>query len=116
MSPGWPGDDAERLSAGCIRAHVRAGGTAMRRFVSGLLTAEAVTPAHTELMNGQTVKFTLGQAKNLGPASARAGLAGQVLGLIPNDLGVTIITPADAPQVYNAIDLLKSIWLWMGLL
>jgi hypothetical protein len=38
-----------------------------------------------------------------------------VLGLIPNDLGVTLLTPADAPQVYNAIDLLKSIWLWMGL-
>jgi len=38
-----------------------------------------------------------------------------VLGLIPNDIGVTILTPSDAPQVYNAIDLLKSIWLWTGL-
>src|SRR3954469_17663027 len=219
MRPVRWGDDAGRLSAGCIRAHVRAGGTAMRRFVSGLLivisavslilastslwtrrnvinttvfvsnvetmvdlpqvesrindrvtttvmtnpdvqdaidqavavlpprlqsfrptvedgirsivsagiarllrndpfrplTEAAVTPAHTQLVNGQPVKFTLGQAKNLVPASARDGLAGQVLGLIPNDLGVTIITPSDAPQVYNAISLLKSIWLWMGL-
>ena len=80
------------------------------------LTEAAVTSAHTQLINGQPVKFTLGQAKNLVPASARDGLAGQVLGLIPNDLGVTILTPSDAPQVYNAIDLLKSIWLWMGIL
>jgi hypothetical protein len=79
------------------------------------LTEAAVTSAHTQLVNGQPVTFTLGQAKNLVPASARDGLAGQVLGLIPNDLGVTLLTPADAPQVYNAIDLLKSIWLWMGL-
>ena len=79
------------------------------------LTEAAVTSAHTQLVNGEPVQFTLGQAKDLVPASARDGLAGQVLGLIPNDLGVTIITPADAPQVYNAIDLLKSIWLWMGL-
>jgi hypothetical protein len=80
------------------------------------LTEAAVTSAHTQLINGQPVQFTLGQAKNLVPASARDGLAGQVLGLIPNDLGVTILTPSDAPQVYNAIDLLKSIWLWMGLI
>jgi hypothetical protein len=79
------------------------------------LTEAAVTSAHTQLINGQPVQFTLGQAKNLVPASARDGLAGQVLGLIPNDLGVTILTPSDAPQVYNAIDLLKSIWLWMGI-
>ena len=79
------------------------------------LTEAAVTSAHTQLVNGRPVQFTLGQAKDLVPASAKGGLAGQVLGLIPNDLGVTIITPADAPQVYNAIDLLKSIWLWMGL-
>ena len=79
------------------------------------LTEAAVTSAHTQLVNGEPVQFTLGQAKDLVPASARDGLAGQVLGLIPDNLGVTIITPADAPQVYNAIDLLKSIWLWMGL-
>jgi hypothetical protein len=80
------------------------------------LTAAAVTSAHTQLINGQPVEFTLGQAKDLVPASAQGGLAGQVLGLIPDDVGVTIVTPSDAPQVYNAIDLLKSIWLWMGLL
>ena len=79
------------------------------------LTEAAVTSAHDQLVNGRPVEFTLGQAKNLVPASAKGGLAGQVLGLIPNDLGVTLLTPADAPQVYNAINLLKSIWLWMGL-
>ena len=80
------------------------------------LTEAAVTSAHTQLVNGEPVEFTLGQAKDLVPASARGGLAGQVLGLIPDDVGVTILTPSDAPQVYNAIDLLKSVWLWTGLL
>ena len=32
------------------------------------------------------------------PASAKDGLAGQVLDLLPNDVGITIVTPADAPQ------------------
>jgi hypothetical protein len=80
------------------------------------LTEAAVTSAHTQLINGEPVQFTLGQAKDLVPASAQDGLAGQVLGLIPDDVGVTILTPSDAPQVYNAVDLLKSIWLWTGLL
>ena len=79
------------------------------------LTNAAVTSAHTQLVNGQPVRFTIGQAKAQLPASANTGLVGQVLGLIPNDLGVTIVTPADAPQLYNAIDLLKSVWWWVGL-
>ena len=49
------------------------------------------------------------------PDSARDGLAGQVLDLLPDDVGVTLLTPADAPQVYTAIDLLKSAWWWLGL-
>ena len=80
------------------------------------LTAAAVTSAHTQLVTGQPVRFTLGQAKARIPASARDGLAGQVLGLLPNDLGFTIVTPADAPQLYNTIDLFKSVWWWLGLI
>jgi hypothetical protein len=79
------------------------------------ITDAALTSAHTQLVNGQPVRFTLGQAKDRVPASARDGIAGQVLDLLPNDVGVTILTPADAPQVYNAIDLLKSVWWWLGL-
>jgi hypothetical protein len=79
------------------------------------LTQAALTSAHQQLVNGQPVRFTLGQAKNLVPASAKDGLAGQVLDLLPNDVGVTVVTPADSPQVYNAIDLLKSVWWWVGL-
>jgi hypothetical protein len=79
------------------------------------ITDAALTSAHTQLINGQPVRFTLGQAKDRVPASARAGIAGQVLDLLPNDVGVTLLTPADAPQVYNAIDLLKSVWWWLGL-
>src|SRR3954454_24909861 len=79
------------------------------------ITDAALTSAHDQLVNGQPVEFTLGMAKDLVPASARDGIAGQVLDLLPNDVGVTILTPADAPQVYNAIDLLKSVWWWLGL-
>jgi hypothetical protein len=50
------------------------------------------------------------------PDSLRDGIAGQVLDLLPNDVGVTILTPADSPQIYNAIDLLKSVWWWLGLI
>jgi hypothetical protein len=79
------------------------------------ITRAALTSAHDQLVNGQPVRFTLGQAKDRVPASARDGLAGQVLDLLPNDVGITLLTPADAPQVYNAIDLLKSVWWWLGL-
>jgi hypothetical protein len=79
------------------------------------ITDAALTSAHNQLVNGQPVRFTLGQAKDRVPASARNGIAGQVLALLPDDVGVTILTPADAPQVYNAIDLLKVVWWWLGL-
>jgi hypothetical protein len=79
------------------------------------ITQAALTSAHDQLINGQPVRFTLGMAKDRVPASARDGLAGQVLDLLPNDVGITILTPADAPQVYNAVDLLKSVWWWLGL-
>jgi hypothetical protein len=79
------------------------------------LTNAALTSAHDQLVAGQPVEFTLGQAKNRVPDSAKSGIAGQVLDLIPDDVGVTILTPADAPQVYTAIDLLKSAWWWLGI-
>ena len=80
------------------------------------LTDAALTSAHDQLGAGQPVRFTLVQAKNLVPDSAKDGIAGQVLDLLPNDVGVTILTPSDAPQVYTAIDLLESVWWWLGLL
>ena len=80
------------------------------------LTRATLTSAHDQLVSGQPVEFTLGQAKGLVPDSARDGIAGQVLDLLPDDVGVTILTPADAPQVYTAIDLLRSVWWWLGLL
>jgi hypothetical protein len=79
------------------------------------LTEAAVTSAHSQLINGEPVRFTLGQAKDLVPASARDGLAGQVLDLVPGDVGFTVVTPSDAPSLYNAVDLLKSVWWWLGL-
>src|SRR3954453_3662961 len=40
------------------------------------LTERALTSAHTQLVDGEPVKFTLGQAKDLVPASAKDGIAG----------------------------------------
>ncbi|SFL15032.1 SHOCT domain-containing protein [Geodermatophilus ruber] len=80
------------------------------------LTDAALTSAHTQLVAGEPVRFTLGQAKDLVPADRRDGVAGQVLSLVPDDVGVTLVTPADAPQLYTAIDLLQSVWWWFGVL
>lgn len=96
--------------------------TLLDRGVSTLLTSTAfatvvragLTSAHTQLVNDQPVTFTLGQAKALVPPQARSGLAGQVINLIPSDLGITVLTKQQAPQLYTAIDLLKSLWLWAG--
>jgi hypothetical protein len=80
------------------------------------LTSAALTSAHDQLVNGQPVEFTLGMAKDLVPDSARDGIAGQVLDLLPDEAGVTLLTPAEAPEVYNAVDLLRSAWWWLGLI
>jgi hypothetical protein len=80
------------------------------------LTRAALTSAHDQLIAGEPVRFTLGQAKDRVPDSAKNGIAGQILDLLPDNVGVTILTPADAPQLYTAIDLLKSVWWWLGLL
>ena len=39
-----------------------------------------------------------------------------MVNLIPDDVGFTVLTPQQAPQLYTAIDLLKTLWLWVGLL
>jgi hypothetical protein len=80
------------------------------------LTQAALTSAHDQLVAGEPVRFTLGQAKERVPDSAKDGIAGQILDLLPDDVGVTILTPADAPQLYTAIDLLEDVWWWLGLL
>ncbi|MGY1829398.1 hypothetical protein ACI8AA_03100 [Geodermatophilus sp. SYSU D01180] len=79
------------------------------------LTESALTSAHDQLVAGEPVQFTLGQAKERIPASVQDGLAGQVLDLVPDDVGVTLLTPAQSPEVYNAVDLLRSVWWWLGL-
>ncbi|HST97034.1 MAG TPA: hypothetical protein VLJ85_05275, partial [Geodermatophilus sp.] len=66
------------------------------------LTRAALTSAHDQLIAGEPVRFTLGQAKDRVPDSAKNGIAGQILDLLPDNVGVTILTPADAPQLYTA--------------
>jgi hypothetical protein len=79
------------------------------------MTGAVLRTAQTQILNGQPVGFTLGQAKALIPRQDATGLAGQVINLIPNDVGFTVLTPQEAPRVYTAIDVLKSLWLWVGL-
>ncbi|WP_116450387.1 SHOCT domain-containing protein [Blastococcus litoris] len=80
------------------------------------LTTAAMTSVHDQLVAGEPLEFTLGQAKDRVPDSLRDGIAGQVLDLLPDDLGVTLLSPADSPQVYTAIDVLESAWWWLGLI
>ncbi|MGY1753483.1 SHOCT domain-containing protein [Blastococcus sp. SYSU D01042] len=80
------------------------------------LTTAAVTSAHEQLVSGEAVEFTLGQAKERVPESLQDGIAGQVLELLPDDVGVTLLSPAESPEIYDAIDLLESVWWWLGLL
>src|SRR4051794_21477259 len=79
------------------------------------LTRAALASAHDQLVNGQPVRFTLGQAKDRLPASVKTGLAGQVLDLIPSNAGVTLIAPEDAPVLYLSVNLLKIAWWVAGL-
>ena len=81
-----------------------------------VLTEAALRSVQTQLLAGQPVRFTLGQAKARIPQQDRTGLAGEVINLIPDDVGFTVLTPQQAPQLYTAIDLLKTLWLWVGLL
>ena len=80
------------------------------------LTGAALRTAQTQILNGEPVGLTLGQAKARIPAQDRTGLAGQVINLIPDDVGFTVLTPQQAPGVYTVINLLKSLWLWVGLI
>ncbi|HKS47295.1 MAG TPA: SHOCT domain-containing protein [Amycolatopsis sp.] len=80
------------------------------------LTTAVLRNAQTDLINGQPVALTVGEAKALVPPENRTGLAGQVLNLIPDDVGITVLTKEQAPQVYTSIDLLRSLWLWAGLI
>ncbi len=80
------------------------------------LTTAALTSVQEQLVAGEPIEFTLGQAKDRVPDSVKDGLAGQVLDLLPDDVGVTLLSPADNPQLYDAIDLLKSVWWWLGLI
>ncbi|NMH76325.1 SHOCT domain-containing protein [Pseudonocardia xinjiangensis] len=79
------------------------------------MTGAVLRTAQTQILGGRPVGFTLGQAKALIPRQDVTGLAGQVVNLIPNDVGFTVLTPQEAPRIYTTIDVLKSLWLWVGL-
>lgn len=75
----------------------------------------ALTNAHSQLVAGQDIRFSIGDAKAALPASAKSGVVGQILSLIPSNVGITVLQKSQAPQLYSALDLLKRLWLWLGL-
>src|SRR3954451_7075165 len=92
--------EAGRLSAGCIHAHVRAGGTAMRRFVSGLLiviSALSLILASTSLWTRRNVINTTVFVSNV---ETMVDLP-QVEARINDKVTTTVMTN---PDVQDAID------------
>ena len=85
-------------------------------LASDSLSTPALASAHAQLAEGRPVRLTLGQGASSASAGFPIGQAGQLLDLLPNDLGVTVLTPQDAPLLYTVVDLLKVLWLWTGLL
>jgi hypothetical protein len=89
--------------------------------VHALLASDAVSTAvlvsvHAQLLEGRPVRLTVGQAASAVSTQNPLGPAAQLLDLLPDDIGVTVLTPQDAPLVYTAVELLKLLWLWTGLL
>jgi hypothetical protein len=89
--------------------------------VDALLTSDAfstvaLASAHAQLVEGQPVRLTVGQAASAVLTQNPIGPADLLLDLLPDDIGVTVLTPQDAPHVYTAVELLKLLWLWTGLL
>jgi hypothetical protein len=99
---------------GGVRSMLREGVRTL--LASDSLSAPALASAHAQLAEGRAVRLTLGQAMSSASTGFPIGQAGQLLDLLPNDLGVTVLTPQDAPLVYTAVELLKLLWLWTGLL
>jgi hypothetical protein len=99
---------------GGVRSMLREGVRTL--LASDSLSAPALASAHAQLAEGRPVRLTLGQAMSSASTGFPIGQAGQLLDLLPNDLGVTVLTPQDAPLLYTVVDLLKVLWLWTGLL
>ncbi len=89
--------------------------------VDALLTSDAfstvaLASAHAQLVEGRPVRLTVGQAASAVSTQNPVGSAALLLDLLPDDIGVTVLTPQDAPHLYTAVELLKLLWLWTGLL
>lgn len=85
-------------------------------LTSDVLSTAALASAHAQLVEGRPVRLTVGQAASAVSKQNPVGSEAWLLHLLPDDIGVTVLTPQDAPLVYSAVDLLKWLWLWTGLL
>jgi hypothetical protein len=92
----WPGVEGPAVE-GAVRPLVGEGVDAL--LTSDAFSTGALASAHAQLVDGRPVRLTM-------------------LDLLPDDIGVTVLTPQDAPHVYTAVELLKLLpwWLWTGLL
>ncbi|GAA1266431.1 hypothetical protein GCM10009609_31990 [Pseudonocardia aurantiaca] len=85
-------------------------------LTSDLFSTTALASAHAQLVEGRPVRLTVGQAALAVSTQDPVGLAARLLDLVPDDIGVTVLTPHDAPLVYTAVGLLKLLWLWTALI
>ena len=97
-----------------VRSMVGAGVHSL--LTSDVLSTTALASAHAQLVEGRPVRLTVGQAALAVSAQNPVGPAALLLDLLPDDIGVTVLTPQDAPLVYTAVELLKQLWLWTALL
>jgi ligand-binding sensor domain-containing protein len=111
----WPAVEGPAVE-GAVRPMVGEGVDAL--LTSDAFSTGALASAHAQLLEGRPVRLTVGQAVSAVSTQNPVGPAAWLLDLLPDDIGVTVLTPQDAPHVYTAVELLKLLpwWLWTGLL
>jgi hypothetical protein len=116
----WPAIEGpaveDPIVEGAVRPMVGVGIDAL--LTSDAFSTGALTSAHAQLLEGRPVQVTVGQAVSGGSTQDQVGPAAWLLDLLPDDIGVTVLNPQDAPHLYTAVELLKLLpwWLWSGLL
>ncbi|NMI00735.1 hypothetical protein [Pseudonocardia acidicola] len=76
----------------------------------------ALASAQAQLASGRPVTLSLAQVMSAASAQNPIGPVAHLLDLLPDDIGVVVLTPQDAPQLYTAFEVLQVLWLWTGLL
>jgi hypothetical protein len=111
----WPAVEGPAVE-GAVQPMVGVGVDAL--LTSDAFTTGALASAHAQLLEGRPVRLTVDHAAPAVSTQNPVGPAAWLFDLLPDDIGVTVLTPQDAPHVYTAVELLKLLpwWLWTGLL